>query len=345
MPPISCSLHEKTTVKEEDGHHSKEEKTIGRNKKDQNACNTKENTGQEWHWEQFLISDFWFLPVQSWKNCRKQTCRLLLRFASLLLIHQCQKHGDSRTQMFLLVYYSCILDEGIIFWVWNRCTHSVWFLFFFCSKAKWFATFYFLCVKGIFLMNFGDAFCGHPENGGWMEWQESVSTTSYPSLILNSSLHLSFVSTFHIWVCFGTLPSFIVLGVPLWFQFSIYTTISYFASKKIYKWIVWEILNSGSCGWNGVQWLCVKNSGSDYIYIYLWEWSSTRETWLLHIIDSRASFSLNMPWLAFSIMVSKKYNWLTVPNFLQKSFPLHGLNLKPFSNITSNHKSYNQAQF
>lgn len=291
------------------------------------------------------ISDFWFLPVQSWKNCRKQTCRLLLRFASLLLIHQCQKHGDSRTQMFLLVYYSCILDEGIIFWVWNRCTHSVWFLFFFCSKAKWFATFYFLCVKGIFLMNFGDAFCGHPENGGWMEWQESVSTTSYPSLILNSSLHLSFVSTFHIWVCFGTLPSFIVLGVPLWFQFSIYTTISYFASKKIYKWIVWEILNSGSCGWNGVQWLCVKNSGSDYIYIYLWEWSSTRETWLLHIIDSRASFSLNMPWLAFSIMVSKKYNWLTVPNFLQKSFPLHGLNLKPFSNITSNHKSYNQAQF
>jgi hypothetical protein len=34
-------------VKEEDGHHSKEEKTIGRNKKDQNACNTKENTGQE----------------------------------------------------------------------------------------------------------------------------------------------------------------------------------------------------------------------------------------------------------------------------------------------------------
>lgn len=44
-------------------------------------------------------------------------------------------------------------------------------------------------------------------------------------------------------------------------------------------------------------------------------------------------------------MVSKMYNRLTVPNFLQKSFPLHGLNLKPFSNITSNDKSYEQAQF
>jgi hypothetical protein len=155
-------------------------------------------------------------------------------------------------------------------------------------------------------MNFGDAFCGHPENGGWMEWQESDSTTSYPSLILNSALHLSFVSTFRIWVCFGTLPPFIVSGVPLWFQFSIYTTIFYFASKKIYKWIVWEILNSGSCGWNGVQWLCVENSGSDHIYIYIYGNEAPSERlWLLHIIDLRVSFSLNMPWLAFSIMVSK----------------------------------------
>jgi hypothetical protein len=40
-------MHEKTTVKEEDGHHSKEEKSISRIKKDQNACKTKENTGQE----------------------------------------------------------------------------------------------------------------------------------------------------------------------------------------------------------------------------------------------------------------------------------------------------------
>jgi hypothetical protein len=39
------------------------------------------------------------------------------------------------------------------------------------------------------------------------------------------------------------------------------------------------------------------------------------------------------------------YNRLMVPNFLQKSFPLHGLNLKPFSNITSNDMSYKQVQF
>jgi hypothetical protein len=86
-------------------------------------------------------------------------------------------------------------------------------------------------------------------------------------LILNSSLHLSFVSTFRIWVCLGTLPPFIISGVPLWFQFSIYTTIFYLASKKIYKWILWMILNSGSSGWNGFPWLRVENCGSDYIYI------------------------------------------------------------------------------
>jgi hypothetical protein len=35
------------TVKEEDGHDSKEEKSICRNKKDENACYTKESTGEE----------------------------------------------------------------------------------------------------------------------------------------------------------------------------------------------------------------------------------------------------------------------------------------------------------